>query len=212
VTAHETTARKRRPYAARVPMAERREQLLDAALAVIDREGHDGVSIDAVAKEAGVTRPVVYGAFDGLGALLGALLDRQQQRAVAQLYAALPVDVLDGALDEPVRPVELVERAVPALHAMLLGDPVTWRVVLQSGAAFPDVVRERIDADRLRVLGTVELMVGAALPEGYDAEVLAHATIALLEHFGRLVLADPESFPAERLATAARAMIGAWLP
>lgn len=206
MTAPETTARKRRPYAARVPMAQRREQLLDAALSVIDRDGHDGVSIDAVAKEAGVTRPVVYGAFDGLGPLLGALLDRQQQRALTQLYAALPID----ALGRP--PLELVERAVPALHAMLLADPVTWRVVLASGGAFPDVVRERIDADRARVLGTVELMVSAALPDGYDAELLAHAVIALLEHFGRLVLADPDDFLAERLATAARTMIGAWLP
>lgn len=198
--------RKRRPYAARVPMAQRREQLLDAALAIIDRDGYDGVSIDAIAREAGVTRPVVYGAFDGLGPLLTTLLDRQQQRAIAQLYGALPLDALGST------PVALVDRAVPALHAMLLDDPMTWRAILQSPAGLPDVVRERIDADRDRVRSTIALMITAVLPKGSDAEVLSHAVLALLEHFGRLVLAEPERFSADRLSGTARAMIGSWVP
>lgn len=199
------TARKRRPYAPRVPMAERREQLLDAALTIIDRDGYDGVSIDAIAREVGVTRPVVYGAFDGLGPLLTALLDRQQQRAITQLYGALPLAALAGT------PIGIVEQGIPALHAMVLADPVTWRAILQSPGNVPDPVRERIEADRSRVLGTIRMMVAAVLP-GADADVLAHAVLALLEHFGQLVLAEPEQFTAERLTAAARAMIGAWLP
>ena len=200
------TARKRRPYAARVPMAERREQLLDAALAIIDRDGYDGVSIDAIAREAGVTRPVVYGAFDGLGPLLGALLDRQQQRALDQLYGALPLDALGRS------PAEIIEQGVPALHGMVLADPVTWRIILSSPASGPDAVRERVDGDRDRVLATIEGMLGAVLPAGADTEVLAQGVLALLEHFGRLVLDDPDHYPAERLAAAARRMLAAWLP
>lgn len=198
--------RKRRPYAARVPMAERREQLLDAALAIIDRDGYDGISIDAIAKEAAVTRPVVYGAFDGLGPLLTSLLDRQQQRALTQLFAALPLDALGSS------PVATVERAVPALHAMLLSDPMTWRAILQSSAGLPEVVRERIEGDRERVRATVELMVATALPGAPDAEVLSHAVLAILEHFGRLALDEPERFNAERLSATARTMIKTWTP
>lgn len=198
--------RKRRPYAARVPMAERREQLLDAALAIIDRDGYDGISIDAIAKEAAVTRPVVYGAFDGLGPLLTSLLDRQQQRALTQLFAALPLDALGSS------PVATVERAVPALHAMLLSDPMTWRAILQSSAGLPEVVRERIEGDRERVRATVELMVATALPGVPDAEVLSHAVLAILEHFGRLALDEPERFNAERLSATARTMIKTWTP
>ncbi|WP_408897380.1 TetR/AcrR family transcriptional regulator [Nocardioides sp. R1-1] len=199
-------SRRRRPYAARVPMPERREQLLDAALTIIDRDGYDGVSIDAIAREAGVTRPVVYGAYDGLGPLLTALLDRQQQRALTQLYGALPLTALAST------PLELVERAIPALHAMVLADPVTWRAILQSPANVPEVVRQRIEADRSRVRGTIQGLIGAVLPADADAEVLAHAVLAILDHFGRLVLAEPERFSAERLAATARAMIGAWTP
>lgn len=198
--------RQRRPYAPRVPMAERREQLLDAALTIIDRDGYDGVSIDAIAREIGVTRPVVYGAFDGLGPLLSALLDRQQRRALDQLYGALPLTALGRT------PAEIVELGVPALHTMLLADPVNWRIILSSPASGPDVVRERVDSDRRQVLATVETMIGAVLPPGADTEVLAHAVLALLEHFARLVLDDPERFTAERLATTARDMLAAWLP
>ncbi len=185
-------------------MEERRTQLLDAALRVIDRDGYDGVSIDAIAKEAGVTRPVVYGAFDGLGALLLTLLDRQQARAVGQLFAALPSG-------ESTDPVEVVEQACPALHRMLLDDPVTWRAILRSPANVPDAVRSRIEGDRQQVREFVEGLVTAVLGEEVDAEVVAHGIIALLEHFGRLVLEDPLRYDAARLTATARSLAASWV-
>jgi AcrR family transcriptional regulator len=48
--------------------------LLDAALSVIAEEGYGGVTIEAIARKAGVTRPVVYNLFHDLAELLGALL------------------------------------------------------------------------------------------------------------------------------------------
>lgn len=189
--------RKRRPYAARVPIETRRAQLLDAALLVIDREGFDKVSIDAIAREAGVTRPVVYGAFDDLRTLLGALLDRQQQRAVEQLYDALPLDALAAG------PHELVRRAVPALHAMVRSDPVNWRMVLTSGTAAPAVMQERIASDRARVLATISTLLADRVGPKVDVELMAQAIVAMLEHFGRLMLAEPDAWPPERLARAA---------
>lgn len=195
-------ARKRRPYAARVPMAERRQQLLDAALQVIDRDGYDGVSIDAIAKQSGVTRPVVYGAFDGLGPLLMSLLERQQHRALTQLFGALPQDL--GSAD----PAGLVRQAGPALHQMLLDDPVTWRAILQSPTHAPELVRERVETDRERVRAVIEQLLVAALGRRADAEVLSHAVIATLERFGQLVLADPERFTSERLTEAVAALVG----
>ena len=197
--------RKRRPYAARMPIEERRTQLLDAALRVIDRDGYDGVSIDAIAKEAGVTRPVVYGAFDGLGPLLTALLDRQQQRAITQLFAALPTETATDA-------VAVVELSGPRLHQMLLDDPVTWRAILQSPANVPEVVRARIEADRQQVRTIIEGLVTGVLGPTVDAPVMAHGIIALLEHFGRLVLDDPEEYDAARLTAAARALAASWTP
>ena len=41
------------------------------------RDGFHAVSIEAVAREAGITRPIVYGHFDDLGGLLEALVERE---------------------------------------------------------------------------------------------------------------------------------------
>ena len=45
---------------------------------------------------------------------------------------------------------------------------------------------------------------------GADAELWSHALLAVLEHLGRLVLAEPERFGAERVTGAVRAMLAGW--
>lgn len=46
--------------APRLPAPERRKQLLDTALRVFARQGYHATSMNAVANEAGVTKPVLY--------------------------------------------------------------------------------------------------------------------------------------------------------
>ncbi|MCW2783563.1 MAG: hypothetical protein JWP74_80 [Marmoricola sp.] len=187
----------RRPYAARVPADVRRAQLHDAALRIIVRDGYDAISIDAIAREAGVTRPVVYGVFEDLRDLLGTLLDRQQERALAQLAEALPPepDLSD--------PDQLVADTARRMIETVRADPMTWQPILLAASSMPEQARSRIDADRenflTQVTGLIEL--GLALRGGpvLDAEVAAHAILAILEHFGRLLLTDPDRFETERL-------------
>lgn len=190
---------KRRPYAARVPIEERREQLLDAAIRLVVREGYDGVSVEAIAREAGVTRPVVYGAFDGLGALLGALLDRQQARALAQLATAFPADVAD--------PVEALLAGARTMAERVRDDPLTWAPILAAPQGTPDVVRRRIDADRDRVREHLAGLLVGVLPEDVDVELAAHALVASLEHFGRLLVEEPGRFEVDRLVGFAEGIV-----
>ncbi len=198
--------RKRRPYAARVPADVRREQLLDAALTVIVRDGYDAVSIDAIARETGVTRPVVYGTFDGLGPLLAALLDRQQQRALGQLAAALPAQPDLDDLDA------MITGAARRLIEQVRSDPMTWQPILLAPHNVPEQVRDRIAADReevtARLAGMIELGLALRGGQPLDAEVLAHALLAVLEHFGRVLLTEPERFDTDRLVAAVSAVIG----
>ena len=69
---------------------ERREQLLDATKALAVESGFHAVSIDAVAKRAGITRPIVYGHFGDLPGLLDALVERESARALGQLAEIMP--------------------------------------------------------------------------------------------------------------------------
>lgn len=190
---------KRRPYAARVPLDVRREQLLDAAIRVIVREGYEGVSVDSIAREAGVTRPVVYGAYADLGELLGALLDRQQARALEQLATAFTSDAAD--------PGEALLSAVRTMAERVRSDPLTWRPILAAPQATPDAVRARIDADRELVRGHLQGLLEGLLPTGVDAELAAHALVATLEYFGRVLVEDPDRFDVDRLVGFAAAMV-----
>ena len=196
---------KRRPYAARVPLDVRREQLLDAAIQVIVREGYAGMSVDAIAREAGVTRPVVYGAYADLNELLGALLDRQQARALTQLAEVLP-DQLDT--DDPDA---FLLNALRALIERVSNDQLTWRPILLAPHGTPQAVRDRIDADRERVRGQLAelLAVGIELRGGptIDVEIASHALIGVLEHFGRSLLEDPERFDPDRLVAFAAGLL-----
>jgi AcrR family transcriptional regulator len=177
---------------------------MDAALAVIVRDGYGGVSVDAIAKEAGVTRPVVYGAFEGLGDLLTALLDRQQVRAFGRLVQAMPDD------PDLTDPVGLVTMAIERLATMLREDPDTWRPILQPPDGLPSIVIERIEADREQVRTMVaSLIAGVSAEAGpaFDADLYAHAALAIVEHFGRLLLNDPDRFSTERMVDGATALL-----
>ncbi|HEY1539351.1 MAG TPA: TetR/AcrR family transcriptional regulator [Solirubrobacteraceae bacterium] len=189
----------RRPYAARMSPEDRRRQLLDAALRIIIRDGYGAVSIETIAREVDVSRPVIYGVFDGIGDLLGALLDRQERRALAQLAAALPA--VPGDRD----PGEFVVGFVRSMVEVVANDPDTWYPVLLAPDGTPRVVRERIDRDRERVRGQFEALLAWALEHrgataGVDLELASHSLLVVVEQWGRLVLSDPQSFTADRLA------------
>ena len=182
-----------------MPPVDRRRQLLDAALRIIIRDGYGAVSIETIAREVGVSRPVIYGVFDGLGDLLGALLDRQERRALAQLNAALPA--APGDQD----PGEFVVGFVRSMVEVVASDPDTWYPVLLPPAGTPTVVQERIDRDRERVRQQFQALLAWALQRGggaadVDLELASHSLLVVVEQWGRLVLSDPERFTAQRLA------------
>lgn len=197
--------RARRPYTPRVPLPQRREQILDAALRIIDRDGYRAVSIDAIARELDVTRPVVYHAFSGLEELLGQLLDRQERRALDALMRTMsvPPDLTD--------PAGYLRGTVTDLAAMVRADPLTWKPILLASVDTPPAVQDRIGRDRelvrRRFQGLVELVQAASGGANEaDPEVVSHALLALAEYFGRLLLDRPEDVDAERLATTMSAL------
>ncbi len=90
----------------RLPPAERREQLIDAALTVAAREGHERLAFEAVAKRAGVTRNLVYHYFPG----------GRQELLEAAVHRAGDVLLSDWATDPEI---PLPERLVANLNRMM---------------------------------------------------------------------------------------------
>jgi AcrR family transcriptional regulator len=78
----------RRKRAAHLGPERRRPEVLDAALKLFLVSGYDGTSMQAVADEAGVTKPVVYACFNSKDELFRALLAREEERIVGEIQGA----------------------------------------------------------------------------------------------------------------------------
>lgn len=183
-----------------MPAAERRQQLLDAALTIIVRDGYRAVSIDAIARELNVTRTVVYNIFDSLDALLLELLDRHATRALGQLATTManPEARQDGS---PKHTRQIVRDLV----RMVADDPRTWRPIFVSTTDTPGRVRARMERDRELVRLQFKAMLDAAIGHAErtphaDTDVLAHALLALGEYFGRLIVESQGTLDLDAMA------------
>jgi AcrR family transcriptional regulator len=190
-------AKPRRPYAPRLPPGQRREQLIDAALEVILERGYARISIEAIARAAGITRPVVYDHFPNLNRLLHAVIEREERISLEQLDHVVP----EAPGDQP--PGELLAAGVGRFLAAVTSRPATWRIILLPLEGTPPIVRQHVQDGRARVLARIERLVGWAiergeLPRDLDVELTARAIRDFCEQAGRMVLTDPEHYPPER--------------
>jgi AcrR family transcriptional regulator len=81
-------------------MADRRRQILDAAIVCLDGQGWNRTTVDDVAAAAGLSKGAVYIHFESKRALLIGLLERNveaiEARAGIDSYEAFRADLLDG--------------------------------------------------------------------------------------------------------------------
>ena len=201
----------RRRYAPRMAPAERREQLIDAALEVILEQGYGGVSIEAIARRAGVTRPVVYDHFPNLGRLLHALVEREERISLHQLERVVPEE--PGAQD----PVEVLASGVRRFLEAVVSRPATWRIILLPLEGTPQVVRNHVQMNRARTQERIARLVRWALerpelPDDLDVELTARAIRVLAEDAGRRLLTDHERYPPQRYELFVRQVLNLVLP
>jgi AcrR family transcriptional regulator len=196
----------------RLPRAERREQLLDVTKEIVGERGLHAVSIDRVAREAGISRPIIYEHFNDLTGLLTALLDREGGRALAQLASFMPTDAGEGT--------QLLDVLLGALTGYLeavRADPITWRLVLMPPEGAPAFLRERVEQARSAVVAQLAALIEQAFePWGGqrtpDAELTAYSMSALSDSWARLLLTDPERFDIERILVHARWALSRFAP
>jgi AcrR family transcriptional regulator len=200
-------AKTRRRYAPRMAPEKRREQLIDAALSVIVEQGYEGVSIESIARTAGVTRPVIYDHFSNLGRLLQALIEREEAYALAQLE-----DVVPSAPQATGEPPVMFAAGVRRFLDAVASRPNTWRIILLPPEGTPAIVREHVETNRARLLARLIEFVRWAVERAgirvdLDIEICARAILRLSEEAGRMVLTDPERFSPERYERFARTVM-----
>ena len=165
---------------------ERREQLLEAADRVVQRSG-SAASMNLIAAEAGITKPILYRHFGDKGGLYRALADRHIETLLARLRAALTTR---GGLRART------EATIDAYLASVEEEPQVYRFLLERAAVEePDV--------RGQVVGFVRRF-GDELAAGIQAEgelgevdarralVWAHGIAGMVQSAGDWWLAHPE--------------------
>jgi AcrR family transcriptional regulator len=118
----------------RVPAPLRAEQLMDVAEQLFAREGYASTSIDAIARAAGVTRPVIYEHFGSKDGIYLACLRRARAQLEAMLFEAI------AGAGERLR--DQLEAGADAYFSFLERDPPRWQVLFGGGAAISGDVAE----------------------------------------------------------------------
>lgn len=181
--------------------ASRREQLLDVTTELVASVSFQGVTIEAVSRAAGITRPIVYEHFGDLTGLLDAVVEREMNRALSQVSETALAPLSDGP------PVDLMIESLRSYLHTVRSHPATWRLVLTPPVGSPPLLRKRIASGRAEVLTGLIAAVRPAIADerrSHDAELTARLLSAIADEYARLVLADPERFNPERLLVHAR--------
>jgi AcrR family transcriptional regulator len=187
---------------------DRREQLLDAALDIIARDGWQALTMEALAREVDVTRPVVYSAFRDLSAVLAALFRRQEERARTVVERSLPT------MEDLADPDAALVRAVGRFVEAVAQDPRGWRLVLLPPDGTPAAIRHIVEQNRQQYADRITELVSWGLerrggPGGLDVELAARSILAIIEEAGRLLLVDPDRYSPQRLEDFVRTIMGA---
>lgn len=178
----------------RMSSERRRDMLLDVTLEVAVGEGFHAATIERVAREAGVTRTLLYSQFGDLAGMVSALVDRETAIAMQGLGEAL------APMPEQMDLVDVSEALLRAMvHAVGLA-PRSWQILLNPPEGGPPELHERIAAGRALARAHVQQLLTGRLPAQLgDPELTAHLHHLAGEELVRLHLRDPETFPLDRM-------------
>ncbi|MEZ5262332.1 MAG: TetR/AcrR family transcriptional regulator [Acidimicrobiales bacterium] len=135
-----------------------REDVLRAARTIVARAGIDGLSMAAVAAEAGVAVGSLYRHFAGRGELIAAVVERTCRREL---------DVLRDIAAGPEAAVPRLETAVATFTRRALDSGrVASAVICEPTSKEPELLRRRIRAEMATILGglVADGIVEGALP------------------------------------------------
>lgn len=119
-----------------MPRAVREQQMLDAAVQMFSMNGYHETSMDAIAGQAQISKPMLYLYYGSKEELFGACLDRELNRFV---------DVVRGDIDFTLSPKDMLRNAVGAFLGYIDKNRSSWIVLYSqatSSQAFAHTVRE----------------------------------------------------------------------
>jgi AcrR family transcriptional regulator len=143
------------PQRTRLPRAERERLILDVAHARFAAHGFAAVTMDDVAADAGVTKPLLYAYFGNKERLYLACMERAGEAMFATVGAAV---------SDADSPADALRRGLHAFFAFVDRDRDAWRVLFDETLPAGGEIAERVAAYRERLLALVAQTNLARLP------------------------------------------------
>lgn len=199
-----------RPRAAHLGPERRRPLVLDAAMEVFLERGFEGASMDAIARAAGVSKPVVYDCFASKDELFKALFQREEARVTDEIRASLPEGAPEGVEAALAEGLTAFLRAVAA-------QPESYRVILLGEGGMNAAVAKRIRTQRERQVDAAAAAARRLLgpdrePDERSTLLFAQVLIGVGEAGARALLSDDEQWTPESLGPRLARVAAAALP
>jgi AcrR family transcriptional regulator len=149
----------------RLPVAERRELITEAAGRLFGERGYEGTRVDDIAAAAGVTKPVLYRHFDSKRDLYLALLARHRDD--------LPTFV--GSMPDDASPREWLRAVLEGWLEYVETRSYAWRMLFRDTGGGPEVeaFRRDVHARARQLLAEVIRALGGARIPPREIEPLA---------------------------------------
>ena len=166
------TRRVGRPKGPAPDPAARRTELLEAARRTLRKRG-PSVSMDELAAEAGLTKPMLYAAFGDKSGLATAL---------AEHYLTRLLPVVLAAFDETRDPKDTIRRAIDAFFAFVEADPDVYVFLVRGvGGAERSFIEQRLVASfGLRIAEVLGAGLRATDGDDAPAELWAFAILGVV--------------------------------
>lgn len=162
--------------ATRLPAAERRAGLVEAALAVFSAEGFQTATMDAVAAEAGVTKPVLYQHFPSKRELFHELLRDVSERLRTEVQEA--VALADS-------PHDMVRRGMRALFTFVGEHPEEFRLLFGEGVRSDEEFAAEVRGFERSMAGAIAELIDIDGIEPAGRLALAHGVVGMAESIAR---------------------------
>ena len=185
----------------RLTAAARRAQLIEVGRAVFAKRGYEATSVEEIAEQAKISKPIIYEHFGGKEGLYAVVVDREVEHIVSRIVAA----VTAGSARERL------ERAVVAYLTYVRERPEGFAVLLRDApSAGPTGEMPTLMYDLADRIGNV--FTDQFRKAGFDAKaapIYAHALVGMVAFVGQWWMESRRPPPAETVAAHVAAL--AWM-
>jgi AcrR family transcriptional regulator len=141
---------------ARIPRPEREHQMLEAASMLFGEQGYHAVSMDQIADEVGISKPMLYAYFDSKEGLCSACL----KRAGADAISAIGTSYRDDSTPE-----QALWSGFLAFFEFVKREPQSWRLIRSQASYDVGTFQRMVGEIHLELLAVVQELERTASKE-----------------------------------------------